>query len=1330
MKSTVTSAVLAMAAVLTLAEAAAGADGADSGPIGWWRFDEGAGAWAANAVDPAAEAELHNVSWVRGAFGTALRFSGRESYATLPAPTQLDGADEMSLAVWVYWEGTGQYPNILSGGTWSPGGFLIFVRDQSCSFRMGRPGHRHGAAREAWAEAAAPLLSGLPMKRWVHLAAVFQRPRITTYVDGKKVGEARWDHPIGQSGDLQLGRWSGAVSHQGLIDDVRIYRRALKADEVLALANPAGREGADYVELGPAEVAAKELVRLETRWATLAVGDNGQLLSLKEKGTGRELLAAPAPILAVERDSQRSLPARRLRLEDGLLVAELPRGAGRAAIRIEAKEHYFTVAAAAVDVPGATRFTFFQLAPSPSAYLGTMAGLASDDASGVCLRSLALEVDTAFAGPAPRFRASTTPEHGLVGHRIGLAAGPRQHLIPMLRAMAENEPVPKSRAGGPWSMGAEPTRGSYLFADLAAKDVEAWIELARRGGFTNLHLHGWWTTLGHYEPRAALFPEGLEQMKATAERIRAAGLKPGIHTLTACISTSDPWVTPVPSPHLIASNRYTLARALAPGDKTLFVTEPPAPGHDVIWSYSGNGNALRLGEELIRYSGIARQPPYAFLDCERGAFKTRAAGHAAGAAVDYLQQRYLAFYPDPKSPLAAELADRIARVYNTCGLEMIYFDGSEGMRSRYGIDAMRWAIFKRLRGGVTEASEWGHNSWWFHSRIGAWDHPVWAMKQFHDEHIRRASLYRLENLLEPQLGWWAPRGPSAVARGHFPDEMEYFALKNLSIDGPMSIQGVHAAGRPWNARIEEFFTLLGWYERLRLARYFDDSTLEQLRLPGREFRLRQSADGRWQFTPVRLAKHRVTALGNGSEQWTTENPFAPQPLRLRLEALYSVAPYGDAKASVLADFADPAALANRRFAAGVSAEVERETVDVKAGVRSLRLRATNAGDSPRGAWAQVGTVYPHPYFSMLPGDALGLWVKGDGSGALLNVQIRSPREYHGCISDHYVDLDFVGWRYVELLLRERDSERLNDYLWPYSGGGGSHAIYRNAVDRAHISEVNLLLNEIPARGKVDILLSPILSLATRRAELANPSVEVQGAKVTFPVTLQSGQYIELESIDDCVHYDERGELLSRFRPQVRALPVRPRGESTLRFDCAPPEGLSARAEITVVSLGEPFGARRADAEIDWKRLDREYDIPRIVTRCDGADNAWTIVRTAGASGQEDPPALEVEIAVQELAGGEKTDRGAERAAVLDTPLLTIGRQSVRFPVKLEQGQRLVCRDQATWRVLGADGAEAASGPVVGALPRLSVGANRAVLDFERKPDSGWRVIVKTAKACR
>ena len=68
----------------------------------------------------------------------------------------------------------------------------------------------------------------------------------------------------------------------------------------------------------------------------------------------------------------------------------------------------------------------------------------------------------------------------------------------------------------------------------------------------------------------------------------------------------------------------------------------------------------------------------------------------------------------------------------------------------------------------------------------------------------------------------------------------------------------------------------------------------------------------------------------------------------------------------------------------------------------------------------------------------------------------------------------------------------------------------------------------------------------------------------------------------------------------------------IRLGCTPPQGQSARAEITIVSLGRPFGGRRPDAEIDWKRLDRDYDIPRVVTRLDGTDNVWNIVRRSDA----------------------------------------------------------------------------------------------------------------------
>jgi hypothetical protein len=136
----------------------------------------------------------------------------------------------MTVEAWVWWEGTGRYPNIITGGTWSPGGFLIFAGDNQCTFRMGRPGFSASNDREQWREVSSPLLAPFAMGRWYHLAATFKRPVIKTYVNGRPVGSANWDHPVGHEGDFVIGKWGGAVSHTGLIDEVRVFNRALEAD--------------------------------------------------------------------------------------------------------------------------------------------------------------------------------------------------------------------------------------------------------------------------------------------------------------------------------------------------------------------------------------------------------------------------------------------------------------------------------------------------------------------------------------------------------------------------------------------------------------------------------------------------------------------------------------------------------------------------------------------------------------------------------------------------------------------------------------------------------------------------------------------------------------------------------------------------------------------------------------------------------------------------------------------------------------------------------------------------------------------------------------------
>jgi len=274
---------------------------------------------------------------------------------------------------------------------------------------------------------------------------------------------------------------------------------------------------------------------------------------------------------------------------------------------------------------------------------------------------------------------------------------------------------------------------------------------------------------------------------------------------------------------------------------------------------------------------------------------------------------------------------------------------------------------------------------------------------------------------------------------------------------------------------------------------------------------------------------------------------------------------------------------------------------------------------------------------------------------------------------------------------------MTDHQWPY---GGDYTIYRSPIDPAHVSGLNLYLNDVPAGGAAEVILGPVVALPVQPAELKNPSISVNGAALALPVTLKSGQFLELEPGGECLHYDERGDLLARVRPAT-AVPALRTGDNALAFTCEKPPGVSARAEVTVNAFGAPFGTPRPRGQIDWKKLAREYDMPRRITAPDGADNTWDLPVRPGETAK-----LEIEL-----------------SGAMENPALTVNGRAIRFPVALKTGQRLFCRDQRHWIVRDAARAIVAEGELPEPLPSLAPGPNRVSFACTA-PD---HVIVRLAK---
>ena len=244
-----------------------------------------------------------------------------------------------------------------------------------------------------------------------------------------------------------------------------------------------------------------------------------------------------------------------------------------------------------------------------------------------------------------------------------------------------------------------------------------------------------------------------------------------------------------------------------------------------------------------------------------------------------------------------------------------------------------------------------------------------------------------------------------------------------------------------------------------------------------------------------------------------------------------------------------------------------------------RLTASSANPEPESAWALFSKRFTPPL--NLAGRGLGVWVEGDGQGEVLNFQLKSPDALGGGLQDHYVNVDFTGRRYFELV--EPESDRLVQYGWPYasrqvdwkSKGVNVGNVYKSVVtwaDAGHMETLTIGCINLPAGKAVDCRIGTVKSLPTKKGKVSNPSIAIGGTTLTLPVTLESGDYLEFRSAEDCKVYNATGDLVKEVVPQG-AIPTLEPGDNELRFTAkAEQDGPKPRLRVTVITAGEPFAA--------------------------------------------------------------------------------------------------------------------------------------------------------------
>ena len=206
-----------------------------TGLVAAWSFDAGTGTTAADATGKGHTGTISGAAWsATGKNGGALSFDGVNDWVTVADANDLDLTNGMTLSAWVNPTGVGaDWQTVVLKETPGFMAYALYADTDSA-----RPSG-HVVVGGSDLDTRGP--ATVPNNVWTHLAASYDGANLRLYVNGALASTRTASGSMSPStGALRIGgngtwgEWFG-----GLIDNVRIYQRALSAAEIQSDMNTA-----------------------------------------------------------------------------------------------------------------------------------------------------------------------------------------------------------------------------------------------------------------------------------------------------------------------------------------------------------------------------------------------------------------------------------------------------------------------------------------------------------------------------------------------------------------------------------------------------------------------------------------------------------------------------------------------------------------------------------------------------------------------------------------------------------------------------------------------------------------------------------------------------------------------------------------------------------------------------------------------------------------------------------------------------------------------------------------------------------------------------------
>jgi chitodextrinase len=196
--------------------------GTSPGLVAAYGFNEGSGTAANDASGNGNNGTIDGASWVTGRNGGGLSFDGTNDQVSLGSlGTFYNSA--FTLEAWVQ-KATAK-KDVAVVGTWAGSGPMLWVDHLA--------GHHYatlGGTLSSYLDSGQTPVVG----QWQHVAATFDGTTAHYYVDGALVASRAVSGSVGSSNTWRIGAYGASPGgfFDGVIDDVRVYNRALNAGEV------------------------------------------------------------------------------------------------------------------------------------------------------------------------------------------------------------------------------------------------------------------------------------------------------------------------------------------------------------------------------------------------------------------------------------------------------------------------------------------------------------------------------------------------------------------------------------------------------------------------------------------------------------------------------------------------------------------------------------------------------------------------------------------------------------------------------------------------------------------------------------------------------------------------------------------------------------------------------------------------------------------------------------------------------------------------------------------------------------------------------------------